>query len=300
MDKIVSWKTGINDFCEKKLVVENGNRNFTCTIHETEFEPNRDILDIFHDHLKSRDSKTVEVLYSGGVDSELLLVSCLKNKIPCEAVTMEIRVKNTLINVHDIYYSEKFCRENNVKQIKHILNVEDFFYSGRYKEYLDPYDIITSNVSTHFWLMEHCSSFPVFGGDWPWVQVFKEPKVLSPLRLDYNSYDRFMQAKGIIGIPNMISHSYESCYKFMQLQIEHALINEQNTMSSSFLKHRMYKILEPRIRSYGWESIDRSIFNIPMLNEQLRSKYKSVNNNVIWGEKTKTLLGTDINQSDKN
>jgi hypothetical protein len=300
MDKTVSWKTGINDFCEKRLVIENGNRNFTCTIQENEFEPNRDILDIFHDHLKTRNSKTVEVLYSGGVDSELLLVSCLRNKIPCEAVTMEIRVKGAIINVHDLYYSEKFCREHHVKQRKHRLDVENFFYSGLYKEYLAPYDIITSNVATHFWLMEKCDSFPVFGGDWPWVQVFKDPKVLSPIRLDYNSYDRFMQDRGITGIPNMISHSYESCYKFMQLQIEHAQLNEQSIMSSSFLKHRMYKILEPRIRSYGWESCERAIFNIAMINEQLRSKYKTVTNEIFWGDNTKKLLNTSLNYHNKN
>ena len=48
------------------------------------FESNRNITDIFNDHLSIRQTKYVEVLYSGGLDSELVLLSCLKNKIPVE------------------------------------------------------------------------------------------------------------------------------------------------------------------------------------------------------------------------
>lgn len=299
-NKEVFWTSGVNDFIQKQLIIKNNERLFTYTINENDFEPNRKISDIFYDHLVNRGTKTVEVLYSGGADSELVLASCIKNKIPCEAVTMAIRIKGALVNVYDLYFSEKFCRENNIRQRKYFLNVDDFFYNGKYEHYLTKYDIVYSHVATHFWLIEQCNSFPIIGGDWPWVQAFNQPKVLSPQKLDYNYYDKFMIDKGISGIGSMISHSFESCYRFMQLQLEHANSNEQNAYTSSFLKQKMYSLTEPRIRSYGWEDCPRAIFDINLFNNKLMSKYKAVDNTIVWGEKVKKLLNTNINQNNKH
>ena len=296
MEKTEVWHSGANNFIEKKLVTTTDSRNFTFTIQESDFEPNRDILDIYYDHLKNRDTKTVEVLYSGGADSELALVACLKFKIPVEAVTMAIQVRGALINVHDLYYSEKFCRENGIKHRLYTLNIEDMYYNGRYKEYIEPYNIIFSHVASQFWIIEQCNSFPIIGGDWPWIKVYSNPRILSPQRLDYNCYDKFMRDKGITGIGSMVLHSFESCYRFMQLQLQHSNINEQSVLMSSFLKQKMYNLAEPRLRSYGWEDCPQAIFDVKFYDDK---KFKYVEDKIVWGDKIKNLVETTEHESNK-
>lgn len=299
-NKVQVWKSGLNQFIEKRLEIEDNNRIFTLKINENEFEPNRKIDDIFFDHLKERGTKKVEVLYSGGTDSELVLKSCINNKISVEAFTLIIKIKNAIVNVSDVYYSEKFCRENNIKQNTFVLNIEDFYLNDKYISYIEPYNICYFHVASHFWLLEKCNSFPIVGGDWPWVQYFANPKVLSPQRLDYNIYDLFMKDKKIIGIPNMISHSYESCYKFIKLQLENSKEEDQHFLTSSFLKERMYNFTEPRIKSYGWENCPKQLFNTVLVNYKLRIKYKKVENTIVWGEQIKKLINTNVNSNNKH
>lgn len=295
MEKTEIWHSGQDNYIEKKLMVSENTRKFVFTINENEFEPNRNIYDIYYDHLKNRGTKIVEILYSGGVDSELALKTCIKFKIPVEAVTMAIRVRGALINVHDMYYSEKFCREYNIKHVIHTLHVEDLYNNGKYKEYIDPYNIVYSHVASQFWIIEQCNSFPVVGGDWPWIKVFRNPRILSPQRLDYNCYDKFMRDKGITGIGSMASHSFESCYRLMQLQLEHARENEQNALMSSFLKQKMYPNFdEPRLRSYGWEECPQAVFDVKFYDNK---KFKDIEDKIIWNEKIKSLIQTSENVS---
>jgi hypothetical protein len=91
------------------------------------------------------------------------------------------------------------------------LDTEELFDSGKYLEYLLPYNITEPHVASHFWLIEQCQSYPILGGDWPWFQ--KHKKVLSPFRLAYSMYEKYMHSKGIDGIGNMIGHSFESSYE---------------------------------------------------------------------------------------
>ena len=296
MSNVEIWHSGIGGYIEKKLETGDKTRKFTYTISEPEFEPNRHIFDIFYDHFKDRGTKTVEILYSGGVDSELALLACIHNKIPCEAVTMAIRARGALVNIHDMYYSEKFCRENNIKHRVYTLNVEDFFYSERYKEYIDPYSIVRAHVASHFWIIEQCNSFPVMGGDWPWVKMFMSPRICSPQRLDYNCYDKFMRDKGITGIGSNVANSFESAYRFMQLQIEHAKPNEQTALTSAFLKQKMYPVkIEPRLRSYGWEECPQLIFDVDYFNN--KTSFKNIEDVIVWGDKLKQLMNTTASQS---
>ncbi len=112
MSEILQWSTGLNGY--KKHILDSN--HFTTELTECQFEPGRNVDDIFYDHLVNRPNSPVELLYSGGLDSELVLMSLMKNKIPFEVMTMVIQVKGITLNITDLYYSEKFCRENNIKQ----------------------------------------------------------------------------------------------------------------------------------------------------------------------------------------
>lgn len=289
---MIEWTTGLENFKKHSL---DGN-NFTTTLTEPEFLPDRTIDAIFSDHL-SDCSGTVELLYSGGLDSEIVLAYCLRNKIPVEAMTMVIKVRGAIINVVDLYYSEKFCRENNVKQNLFYLDATEFYESEKYLEYLEPLRITEPHVASHFWLIEQCHNYPIIGGDWPWVQAHKENKLLSPFKLAFSSYERFMHSKGINGIGNMISHSYESCYHFMKKHIiEHEEGND-SFHTVPFMKYKMYGANEPRIKSYGWEDCPNNVFNIMKYKIQLLKRLGVPSSKIVWGDKTKELLNTDVTEN---
>lgn len=285
---MIEWRAGLNGFREHRL----DGSHFTTILNENDFEGNRNIDAIFLDHLKDLNGP-LELLYSGGADSELILAFCVRNKIPVEAITMVIKARGAILNVVDLYYSEKFCRENNVKHRIVELNALEFYESGKYLEYLLPFNIIEPHVASHFWLIEQCYNFPVIGGDWPWVQAHKEKKILSPYKLAFSSYERFMNNKGIVGIGNMISHSYESCYYFMRKHIENYEPGNDKFHTVPFLKYKMYGFEEPRIKSYGWERTPVELFNINRYKIELIKKLGTPNAIIKWGQRTKQLLGAD-------
>ena len=284
MSEILQWSTGLNGY--KKHILDSN--HFTTELTECQFEPGRNVDDIFYDHLVNRPNSPVELLYSGGLDSELVLMSLLRNNISVEAMTMVITIKGAILNVVDLYYSEKFCRENNVKQNLFYFDAIDFYESGKYLEYLLPYNIAEPHVASHFWLIEKCHNYPIIGGDWPWLQV--EKKLLSPFKLAFSSYERFMASKNIPGIGNMISHSFESSYYFIEQHLKEFKKGNDSFHTVPFLKYKMYNTQEPRIKSYGWEDCPSILFNINKYKVELLKKLGAPKSNVIWGDKIKSLI----------
>jgi hypothetical protein len=298
MENTIEWNTGLNDY-QKCTLTLNGSINlFNMSLQDDDFEPNRKILDVFNDHLAVRQCKYVEVLYSGGLDSELTLISCIRNNIPVKAVTLVIKIKGLAINTHDLYYAQKFCVNHNIEQVLVELDADKFFENGTYLDYLRPYYITQPHVATHMWLIEQCTHFPIIGGDWPWVQNHVENKVLSPFKIDFSSYERFMKDNGVFGIGNMISNSLESSCKFIQLHIDNHVSGE--TLAE--FKTRMYRNIEPtieyRARSYGWENMsivkfDLFKYRFPLL------KLGATSNSIKWNNVIKNLLNTELTENDK-
>jgi len=284
MSNILQWSTGLNGY--KKHTLDNN--HFTTELSECQFEPGRNVDDIFYDHLVNRPNSPVELLYSGGLDSELVLMSLLKNKIPVEAMTMVITIKGAILNVVDLYYSEKFCRENNVKQNLFYFDAVDFYGSEKYLEYVLPFKITEPHVASHFWLIEQCHNYPIIGGDWPWLQVNK--KVLSPFKLAFSSYERFMESRGISGIGNMISHSFESSYYFIEQHLKEHKTDNDKFHTVPFLKYKMYDMKEPRIKSYGWEDCPVQLFNINQYKFELLKQLGIIKSTIKWGDKIKLLI----------
>lgn len=285
MSEFTKWSSGLNGFKKHRLI----KNYFTTELTECQFELGRDIDAIFLDHLSKKPSNKIEILYSGGADSELVLLSCLRNKIPFEVMTMAIIKQGIVLNVTDLYYSEKFCRTNDIKQNILYLDVDKIFDNGKYLDYLVPYTITEPHVASHFWLIEQCSHYPVFGGDWPWYQKLK--KVLSPQKVAYSSYERFMKDKGISGIGNMIGHSFESCYYFIQKQ------KTSNHKLVPLLKQEMYGMQEPRLRSYGWEQVPADVLDMKRYQLELLKKLNAPKSEIVWGNQIANLIESDVNSN---
>ena len=299
MENIIEWNVGLNGFKKCTLEIGEKSHKFTTELLDDTFEYGRNITDIFNDHLSIRQTKYVEVLYSGGLDSELVLLSCLKNSIPVIAITLVIKLDGLIINTHDLYYAEKFCRENDINHKLVELDADKFFQNGEHLKYLTPYYIIEPHVATHLWLIEQCSYFPIIGGDWPWPHTHIENKVLSPFRLEFSSYERFMKDKEIHGIGNMVGYSLESNCKLIQIHLDNHIGGESVSNFKSRMYQTMYPELKPRLRSYGWEHNKTKSFNLIYYKIELIKQLKSTIPIIKWNNTIKTLLTTQVNINDK-
>ena len=282
-----TWHDGLHDFTRNTF--ENG--IYTCEILDVPLMPYDNIVDIFRQHVETKQTEIVEVLYSGGVDSEFTLQVLKLADVPVQALTMEMRVKNMVINTHDLYYSQKFCRQHDIRQKIVTLHIDKLFGNGDHLKYLNGYNVVQPNVAVQFWLFEQASHFPIIGGDWPWLQTHVNPRVLSPYRLDFSAGELFMRDSGIHGINNMISHSLDSCKLFVN---EHYKMFQKHQVLDTtwskigFFKQEMFAnmgvIVEPRVKAYGWEvlEIHPDLFDMNPIREDLINRVGEIQHVIKW------------------
>jgi hypothetical protein len=295
----ICWTDGLDSYKENKLTInKHGQRVHYLTLKESKsIDINRPYLDIAYDILKNKNK--IDILYSGGQDSELLLKTAISLGINFDVVTMRLKVDGCLVNAHDLYYSELFCRENNIKQKFVELDVADFFVNGQYLSYLEPYTVAEPHIATHFWLLEQCNNFPVFAGDysWPW----SHRPVLSPHRYRYCANRRFMNDRGIDGISNFLNHSID----LNMFMIKQHLEMFDETIELGLFKSKLYSSLgvgdlEPRLINYGWEGYNGKTFNKTTFRIVLLNKFGDTTSEIIWGEQMKSLLGSTQYTNDQH
>jgi hypothetical protein len=295
---IITWQDGMDLYKSHTLEVNGTENVYTLELCDRDIPSEvRNVSDIINDCLKERDTKTVEVLYSGGLDSELVLRACIKNKIPIVVITMKLYIDGVIINSHDLYYSEKFCREHNLTQKFVELHARPFFENGDHINYLKPYYITSPHVASHFWLIEQCNSFPIMSGDYSWPQHIP---VLSPHRLSFNSYSKFMQDNGISGIGNVLNHSLELNVKMIQQHIK----NYSDPFNIMLFRSKMYSSLglgnfEPRFRSFGWEYVSSKWFDRMKYKDELINMYGEDKSTIKWNTKIAEAINGSVGFNDK-
>lgn len=299
MKRQIEWNAGKSNFKKHTLILdyhEPGKHRFITELLDVDTEKYDNINEAFADVLSVRQTKFVEVLYSGGMDSESVLNSCTFNKIPVNAITAKFIYKGTTLNTHDLYYAEKFCRERNIKQKLITLDVGKFFENGDHWEYLKPYNIWQSHIATHFWLFEQCTGFPVMGGEYPWPWIDK--KVLSPPKNICMTYDLFLKDKGINGIGHMLGSSLESCIFLIEA---HLKIAESNDVGKDenihFFKKKLFSYLglgnlELRMKNFGWEFVNRDFFDIHKITDEVIKITGWAWPEIIWNKKIGDALGS--------
>jgi hypothetical protein len=286
---------GVNNF--KKLTFEvdttTKQHTFTTEYLDVDIDVNRTISQIFADQLSVRDTNTVEVLYSGGIDSEIVLITCLEHNIPCRAITLRMLVKGIVVNTHDLYYAGKFCRQRNIEQKIIDLDLNKFVDSGLFLDYAEPFLNKEFHVTTHMWLMEQCSGFVVMGGIYPWPW-HNGPKVISPSRASFNFYNRFMRNKNISGISDMQCHSLDAAVLIIKSHLKNAA--NYGDITVPYFKQKIFADLgfdvEPRLRSYGWEDNVRAVFNKDDVNRLMIDRFGVWSTErVIWGQTIADAIG---------
>jgi hypothetical protein len=301
MTQTTTWTEGINDYKKSTLSVDSNEKknHYHTELCDTELMGLSNIYEIYAQHLSERQSKTVEVLYSGGLDSEIILLVCKHYNIPVVALTGKQTSNGVTFNTPDLYYAEKFCRENNITQKILEFNTDHHMESGDYIDMLSPYYITDSHVALHFWLFEQATSFPVIGGDysWPWTDV----PILSPHKHSYQMYYQFLKDKGIHGIGNMMSHSLDSNLLFIKSHIEMFKTRKYGfgyweipQFKKAVFENLGFNIKDVRLRFYGSEFVPRRPYN-----ELLTNMLGTTTYSVSWNKLVADILGGQPGSNDK-
>lgn len=302
------WYSGYNNYKKHELLLDYHGPNihrFKTELTESSYRNLSNIHDVFYEELAQRQTKYVEVLYSGGMDSETVIRSCMISKIPVRALTAKFMINGYPINTHDLYHSERFCRLNDIEQVFVELDVKKFFENGDHVSYIKPYHIWQSHIATHFWIFEQATGFPVFGGEysWPWV----DKPIISPHKLIFMCYDRFLSDRGIHGIGSMLGNSLDSNMLFIKHHIEtmkqeHIVIDNSNitTFKQRLFKNMGFGDLEPRMKYYGWDNLDRDILDIHYYTDKLIEDYGFSHAEIKWNRMIANILGGEPGTNDKH
>ena len=294
----IVWYEGLNCYKEHKLIVDpqSDKKTHCLTLRDVPVNINRPYLDIAYDALGNKNK--IDILYSGGQDSELLLRTAIALGVDFNVITMRLRINECLINVQDLYYSELFCKQNKIEQNFIELDVDQFFNSGQYLKYIEPYLVAEPHIATHHWLLEQCNNFPVFAGDysWPWA----DKPVLSPTRYRYCANRRFMDDRQIDGISNFLSHSLDLNMFLIQ---QHKKMFD-NSIELGRFKSNLYSSLgvgklEPRLTNHGWDGFNGKTFNKTAHKINLLKKIGEVKSIVVWEDQIKNLIGSDVYSHDR-
>jgi hypothetical protein len=96
------------------------------------------------DHVEGK----IYLFFSGGIDSEIIATEFLNLGREFTVISLDIFDSNGNNNSHDIWWAKQFCKKNNVEQILHPFNFEEFvksnipeyinmgFYSHRINRYM--------------------------------------------------------------------------------------------------------------------------------------------------------------------
>jgi len=314
MSNVIEWYSGLDNYKKHTFTVDPNNKEHKYVLEILDRElpkEERNIFDIFADYLSVRQTRTVEVLFSGGVDSELILKTCLLKKIPVRALTLRMYIHGILKNTHDLYYSEKFCRANGVEQKFIDLDIKSFYENGNHIPYLEPYYVTRATLATQLWLLEQATGFPIIGGEYMWPWAHYNVMILSPIRSLFSAHDRFMKDRGIMGIGTILDYGYESNVKILKSHInvvksDIPRYNNLTMTAHSILKHYIWKKLgyediELRRRSGGWEYIDIDSYDLDRkkLEVELIKKYGVTIDKIKWNEGVAKILNNEPGENNK-
>jgi hypothetical protein len=298
-----TWFEGYNDYkkCTATYDVDGKLKHFHTEIRDVELMETTNIYEILNNHLSQRQTKIVEVCFSGGLDSEVALLSCIYNKIPVRAITMRIYTGEVLINTHDVYYSEKFCREHHIEQKFVDLNIVKFYETGDYLDLLRPYNIKDSRAALHLWLLTQCSEFAILGGDYSWPWIIKN--LVSPHQHAHNMYYQFMKDNGIHGIGNMLGYSLDSNLQFIKSHInvyDHSKHDPNDRFKLPYLKRDIYANLgftniEPRLKAYGLDMVPPRPYN-----DICTEMFGDIISSISWGDTVSVLIESTVRYNDKS
>lgn len=237
-------------------------------------------------------------LFSGGIDSEVVLQSFLFAGIPVKAAIT--RFKNDL-NRQDTFYAIKFCETHGIPYKCLDIDIRRFFESGDAMSYAERTKCVQPQLLHTMWAMDQIDGYPILGsgecflvkqtpkgykhgvdpyGDDDWVMYEKERIA---------GWYRHLMVRGREGCAGFFQYNPENMLAFlldstMVDLCSNRLTDYVDTMPVKGSIYRKYFLLEKRKKYHGFENVmDLDDWLRPQLQEKfgaydrvVKTEYKTL------------------------
>lgn len=198
---------GINDFILLDSHIVKVNKDYVDT--------NTDIVEEYAQILSSIPGP-LNIMYSGGIDSEIVAEVCQRYSIPHKLHFMALVHKNKIFN--DVDYRNAIEFSNNVEI--HYLDFYNFFGDGDYIEYAIKYKTQSPQLACHLKVASDIGNHVVFGGDTMYFYYNHDYQAIEFKTTSFGHFCYHFLVKEIGGIGNMANASYSLLIKWLHIQAD--------------------------------------------------------------------------------
>ena len=198
---------GINDF----IIVDKNIVKFDADTVNT----NTGIVEEYA-HILSETPGPLNIMYSGGLDSEIVAEVCRKYAIPHRLHFMVLVHENKIFNEVDFQNAKKFSDSVEL----HYLDFVKFFDQGDFIDYALKYKTQSPQLACHLKIASDIGSNLVFGGDAMYFYYNHEVSCaeFKPTSFGHFCYDNLVRKTG--GVGNMANANYSLMIKWLRKQVD--------------------------------------------------------------------------------
>ena len=193
-----------------------------------EFECRKAVRHIYD----AADGTTINLSFSGGVDSEIMVRMFEKEELPFDITILKFEHD---LNLHDVSFAISYCESRGLKYDIKYLDVERFFRSREFMEIAERTHCISPQITTHIWLLQHMTGLPVFGcgegglvkaipEDYiPGTSAYPSTKWTHPVSEKHLAMYRHCLQTGQKAVPGFFRYTPGQLYTFMNNPMVHEL-----------------------------------------------------------------------------
>ena len=94
------------------------------------------------------------VYYSGGMDSEVVLMSFMAAGVEYCPIVFTLTWQSEVINEHDLEWAHKFLSENNISYIDRTLDISDFWQGELIEKYATDWGVHSPQILTQYRMID--------------------------------------------------------------------------------------------------------------------------------------------------
>lgn len=249
-------------------------------------------------YIKSKTTKPIMLVISGGIDGETAALSFMKAGIQFEVMTC---IHKSKTNYKDASYAKEFCERHDITQHFIELDEEDFFFNSGFERYISQ-DYISNNLFNYLQLfllekVEEMGYTAVFGGGDQMYKLHNNELCLLYPTPFINSL-KWCTRNSAIHFPYFFITTPELTASYMKEPIiDHFISNPgyyggiqdfEFNLEKTVLFHNTYPSMPKRYKYTGFESIlDKRL----RVQAELKSRFPEVSNVYLPIDTVKKELG---------
>ena len=194
----------------------------------------------------------IYVLFSGGIDSEIVVNVFMEAGIPFTPVTV---VFDDYINEHDAKYAFSFCEKHNLNHKILNLNILSF-WENEMMYYADMTKANSPQINVMMWAMDMLNGYTVFCDGTS--NYIKDNFINREINFCWN---RFMMLTKKEGVPTFFTYTPELMLSFLNDIEEKTLNTPYYNFSKDGSSHCSYHKIRNEVYKLYWNWEERKIYN---------------------------------------